>query len=325
MFDRSINVKNLLKLLNNQEASLQVLQNLGFRRVKNRLLFEGDVSNPTDIINKVMFYFFELNPNISLRFQTFVRNIYTTIDWTSIPKCNVHTIADYQLRDKSDMLIHVDNANDMIIRRDGYDYNNVEAVINESMHQLPDNVLQDIASDINQYMENNDLSSLAVFLREKKISYYRNSIRVYNYYLVNQAIDKLDGLIDDVEGSIFIQSLSERTKIEGPNTCKQYIEDRLVDGYKIPKMVAQHLLEIFMQIELNFSDINDINLCYKIIQDTCTSVQSIKTQDRLRMKFNNIVCKYIHKVSMKKRFAYNMQILYITHSNHKLKCLLRNG
>ena len=59
--------------------SFHVLEKLGFRIVRNRLLFECNVLNKDNILSKIDFSFFTLNPNISLKFKIFVQNIHNNI------------------------------------------------------------------------------------------------------------------------------------------------------------------------------------------------------------------------------------------------------
>ena len=77
-----------------------------------------------------------------------------------------------------------------------------------------------------------------------------------------------------------------------------------------PQIVLDGLSNTLQEIEINFNDVNDINLCSHIIHDAHMSVITTRYQENAKMKFNSIVHKYIDKIRIKRRFVENLHILY---------------
>ena len=201
-----------------------MLQKLGFQIVRNRLLFECDVSNKDNIVNKIDFSFFRLNPNISLKFKLFVKNIpnntYIYDDNQNIDnivselidslpneilqqvtsKINAYigrndfkSLAKF-LNQKRNEYQHQRTANEHNINDDDkFDCRkNIATTISELIDQLPDSILDKISDDINTYVEKKDFQSLVKFLRKHE---KRSNIKMYNdmtYYKSPENIGKLD-------------------------------------------------------------------------------------------------------------------------------------
>ena len=308
---RSLNVRKLSQLLDNQQASFEVLQKLGFRQDKNRLLFECDTSHTGNIILKIDLIFFELSPKISLKFKYFVKNIFATLENDTNDR--VATVHDYRHNhninnDHDSSVDEAGNESNIIIKPNSDDDNNIDNTICDAIDQLPDSLLDEMSTDINAYCTEdncNDFQSLANFLRKKKVEYKRKSIKMYNQFV----IDLMMGIYGNILKSMILPLA--KTWPKGINTYK-YVKEHFLKGWRLPKIVVEGILEIFVQSEINFSDVNDVFLCYKIILDNVASVQMIQVQEYLMTISGNVVRKYTSndEILLSKRFIRNLQSIF---------------
>ena len=308
-----------MRLLNNKQASFAVLQKLGFCRKKNLLLFQSGNVAPTiqDCLYKVDFTFFESNPHITPELKLFVQKAlfnYTYID--RISDTPIATVYDYSRNCNT-------RFGNMIMMQP-YNTNgstSMDDVISDTLDQLPESILDEIRSDIDEYCKKDDFESLANFLHEKKVDYKRmvdckrKGIKMYNYDIIESCVD-ISIPHWDAKLLQAANNFSKDPRLHSPE-IKRALFKRILhnclepygDYCNFPDFVEKGLLQDLKIAEINLGDVNGMLLMSKMMVDKISCVYVVNQREKIAQTLSDVISKHIDKIKIKQRFIRNLQML----------------
>ena len=279
-----------------------MLQKLGFGKRTNVSLLEraGHASNVHRRVLEVDFTFFELHPNISPEFQSFIRqDLFNRGHIDMMPDTPIATAYDYHQN------CHKQFGNMIIEPCNGR--KSIDEVIWDALSQLPESLLDEICSDIDQYCDKDDFSSLAHLLHWKKLEYKRKGIKVYNYDIVELGVD----MYGIVRSNCFAKLLKEANgfakdaRVHTPQFTNYFFNqlvhnclEAYADYVNIPEnVVVEGVLKDLMNAEINLGDPKDLLLSQKIMADRICSAFMLNQREKIVETMSSVISKHIDKIN----------------------------